>query len=277
MSSAHKPTPKRARASSVGARPTEHLLEAFYGLAAEERFAGLGSLRELGTLQRWANAGRMMGSAAHEMRGALTAAQMNLEYLAAEICKPEAARTGEEVSQAAQEAQQGIRRALAAVQGVVSLALGGPPAVMSLSVVDAVERAIASVAPRMRGLPAIELSCEGAALVEAEAGALHQALVSLLMNAADAVSEARPMGCVRVAVSAAPGVVRVAISDSGSTKPRDAHAAAANPWLRRDAGLGLSLSRALVHAFGGELSATEGGPNGGCEFTLSLRPASDAS
>lgn len=277
MSPLPKPAIKRARASSTGEGVSAPRPDVPERRAAEVRLNGPESLAEVATLQRWANAGRMIGSAAHEMRGALAAAQMNLEYLSAELRKPSPEQAPEELSLAAEEARQGIARALAAAQGVLSLALGRQPAVVPVSVADAVERAIAAVAPRMRGLPPVEVRCEGAPLVEVEAGALHHALVNLLLNAADAVCEARPEGRVRVAISAGAEAVRIAVSDNGCVQARDARGLPASPVPRRDAGLGLALSRTVVQAFGGELTCAEGGPLGGWEYTLLLYPAGNES
>ena len=255
------------------ARSYEGPLSGLARIFAENADVTAPMLVEAAALQRWANAGRLIASAAHELRGALTAAQVNLEYLSAELKRPQPATAVPELSEAIQDARTGISRALDAAAQVAALAAIRPAGIVAVSVRDAVDAAVAAIAPRLRGLVAIEIEDAGVGPVRAEPGTLHQSLVSLLLNAADAAGEERGRGTVRVSIASRGGWVRVAVADDG---PRLPTGMTGESSRSRGSGLGLSLSAALVRAFAGSLQCGQIGPLGGSEYALLLHPAGDA-
>jgi two-component system C4-dicarboxylate transport sensor histidine kinase DctB len=107
-----------------------------------------------------------------------------------------------------------------------------------------------------------------------EAVRLEQVIVNLLCNALDAVA-----GCerkrVRLEVAAENGTVLIAVSDSGPGIAREICARLFDPFTStKDSGLGLGLaiSRELVHEWGGSIEAGAG-EHGGARFVVSLRTA----
>ena len=238
-------------------------------------------LDEAGALQRWANAGRLIASAAHELRGALTAAQVNLEYLAAELARPHSAAAEPEMAEAVKDARSGITRALESAEQVTALASARPAGVVALSARAAVDAAVAAIAPRLRGVLAIEIDDAGVVPVRAEPGALHQSLVNLLLNAADAASEERGRGRLRVSIAPRDGWVCLAVADNRPLSQaglRGQGGQGGEPASRavRGSALGLTLSAAALRAFAGALEGGEGGPLGGFEYAILLHPAGDA-
>src|SRR5690606_8653303 len=97
---------------------------------------------------------------------------------------------------------------------------------------------------------------------------LKQVLLNLLSNA---IKYNRPGGSVRIHHEVRPeGVLRISVTDTGRGLTEEARARLFTPFERFDAeaagiqgtGLGLSLSKGLVEAMGGEIGA-EGVPEGG--------------
>ncbi|WP_242392494.1 sensor histidine kinase [Anaeromyxobacter oryzisoli] len=123
-----------------------------------------------------------------------------------------------------------------------------------------------------RLLEAVAVEVQGTARVLGHPGKLRQVLVNLVRNAAEA---AGPGGAVEVRIEERGGAVEVAVDDSGPGIPPAARAKLFEPFFTtkpQGTGLGLSVSRAIARAHGGELSAGEA-PGGGARFALTL-PAS---
>ncbi len=114
----------------------------------------------------------------------------------------------------------------------------------------------------------IEVVCEcDAALVTGDAGELREATLNLLDNA---LRHTPPGGRVSVRVDAAPGVVRVVVTDSGpGLGPEQVDLAFERFYSTagNGSGLGLPIARAVAEAHGGSLTAA---PGAGARFVLEL-------
>ena len=110
---------------------------------------------------------------------------------------------------------------------------------------------------------------------------LQQVLVNLLLNALDAVHECRAEDrrvCIAVTASADRGKVHIAIHDRGAGVEANQFATLFKPFVTskpRGLGLGLSISRTIVMAHGGQLWA-ERNTDHGMTFHVEL-PAEGAS
>jgi two-component system sensor histidine kinase PilS (NtrC family) len=107
------------------------------------------------------------------------------------------------------------------------------------------------------------------AVVSADSDQLHQVVINLLQNAADAVSEG---GWVRVECSETFDFVSISITDNGSGIAEDAAQHLFEPfWTTKPTGtgLGLAISYRIIEAHGGTLSV-ESPPAGGCRFVVKL-------
>jgi two-component system C4-dicarboxylate transport sensor histidine kinase DctB len=140
--------------------------------------------------------------------------------------------------------------------------------------VDAIEGVLLLLAASMRALP-VQLEREGDAAgvrVLAERMRLEQVLINLLQNAFEAVAS-RPDARVRLSVSADARHVRLRISDNGPGLSAAARAGLFTPFTTtkpNGLGLGLVISRDIVHEFGGRLVA-EPDSGAGAAFTVILR------
>ncbi|WP_242344327.1 sensor histidine kinase [Anaeromyxobacter terrae] len=109
----------------------------------------------------------------------------------------------------------------------------------------------------------------GAGEVQGHPQKLRQVVLNLVKNAAEAAGEA---GRVEVRVEGAPDGARVVVRDTGPGLSRDARAKLFEPFFTTKdtgTGLGLAVSKGIVHAHGGEIDA-ESLADGGAEFTIRL-------
>jgi PAS domain S-box-containing protein len=103
---------------------------------------------------------------------------------------------------------------------------------------------------------------------------LHQALLNLVLNAAEAMEAEPPQHrrVIAVRVAAAPGGVRIAVSDTGPGADDESLARMAQTFHTtkpRGTGLGLLVTRSLAEAHGGRLSVARNRGRG-LTFTLHL-------
>ena len=129
----------------------------------------------------------------------------------------------------------------------------------------------------------IEVSGDGRPVImQTDPVRLEQVVWNLINNAVQASTEG---GRVQVAYAAGAGVLRVAVKDEGrGIDPADLplifepfRQAPGSQNPHRGLGLGLAITRSIVHLFGGELTAKSEGPGRGATFVAELPLASVAS
>ena len=170
-----------------------------------------------------------------------------------------------------------VRLAIAASRGIERIVMDLAVASVRLEPLDAralVRDAVASFV--VRGESVMVESDEAALLVDGDPVRLRQALDNLIANALAHGTSGSP---VAVRTRRSKDAVAIAVSDSGPGIPKDELARIFDLGVRLDAGtsgsgLGLTLSRAIVHAHGGalEVASTAGE---GSTFTIVL-PARSA-
>jgi signal transduction histidine kinase len=189
---------------------------------------------EVAELQRHVNAGRLAAAVSHEVMSALGVVQSELGYLC--DLMGGAFRSAEDRSMAV-EARAAMSSAVQRVAAVVSLARARPCEIGPVDVKEMVNAAIFELDARLRGF-AIVRDLRSVPLALADRGALLQTLVSLLLDAADATPG---RGQIRIGLRPEGSDIVVTIEDEG-------------PAPHSDAALG--LARAVVRAFGGELTVS---------------------
>ncbi len=108
---------------------------------------------------------------------------------------------------------------------------------------------------------------------------IEQVLVNLLRNGLDAMEGAERRELTVSSRLAAPGVLEVAVSDTGAGISPDALARLFDPFFTTKSaglGVGLSISRGIVEAHGGEMRA-ENNESGGATFRFTLPLRGEAS
>jgi C4-dicarboxylate-specific signal transduction histidine kinase len=205
-------------------------------------------------LQRFVNAGRFAAGVASEVRGALGIVETDVLYL----CQLLSPATAPGLLDAARDAQAAVSRAIAGMTGVLQLARGGESEVAPLDLRRLVGEVLTELEAPLRGFLVVrELHPLPAVL--AGRGGLFQTLVSLLLSAAEA---SRLDRCVAVALAREKQSALVIIDDGGQRLTPEAF----------EARLPLTLSRAILQSFGGELLLGRS-PLGGSRVTVRLRLA----
>ncbi len=136
--------------------------------------------------------------------------------------------------------------------------------------------ALALVGSRERGVAAAFEFEPGAGIVMADRVQIQQVLINLMRNALDAMQESDTRELL-VRTSFADGDVSVEVSDTGPGISDEVAAQLFKPFVTTKPGgmgIGLSISRRIVEAHGGTISA---GPNprGGASFRFTLPAAED--
>ena len=133
------------------------------------------------------------------------------------------------------------------------------------------------IATRLREsqqLAAVNVSCDGDAVVEGDPHHLRQIALNLIKNAAEA---AGPGGKVEVRVFTAPDGVHLSVTDTGPGISPELRERIFEPFFTTKpsgTGLGLAVSQAMARAHGGAIEAMPAA-GGGATFTLRLPSRAD--
>ncbi|HYG27651.1 MAG TPA: ATP-binding protein [Caulobacteraceae bacterium] len=145
-----------------------------------------------------------------------------------------------------------------------------------VAVEEAINGALLLIGSRARQ-QGVRIEPDGAlegVVVMAERVRLEQVLVNLLQNALEAVAGAEN-GVIRLTVRSTARKVRIIVTDNGPGLTPETTANLFTPFVTTKAsglGLGLVISRDIIHEFGGELTA-EAPAGGGAEFVVTLKRA----
>ncbi len=219
---------------------------------------------------------------AHEVKSPLAAVQQSLYLLGAELRevlteaqRERLARLQARLADLLQMVDTWLRASAPDLQGIRER-------FRPVAVADLVARAVEAVRPfaRRKDLQITAALAEGLPPVAGDEVTLVQALVNLLHNA---VKYSYPGGSVTVAARAEGEQVRISVSDQGVGIPPDDLPHIFGAFYRGragvagevGAGLGLAVTRRIVEAHGGVITA-ESTPGRGSTFTVALPTAQEA-
>ena len=132
--------------------------------------------------------------------------------------------------------------------------------------------AIALVGAKERGIRVRYVLHPAAELVLADRVQIQQVLINLMRNAIEAMDGAERRELVISVTRAGGDMVAMSVSDTGPGFGSEARARLFQPFFttkRQGMGVGLSISRTIVEAHGGEIHA-ENNPGGGADFRFTL-------
>jgi len=225
--------------------------------------------------EKLALVGRLASGLAHEINNPLTAVKSNLEVL----------RGGGSAGELIDESLLGVERIEAIVESLRAFARSDEAGILPCSLHELIAEARVLAAAPLREVAEVEWSVpDNLPRIRANPSQLVQVLVHLLVNAAEAIAEARPggRGRIRVEGRAYGAWVLVDVVDDGVGLSPTARAHLFEPFFTtkppgKGTGLGLALSRQYLRRFDGNIEAIDE-PRGGTRFRLRLAavPASAA-
>ncbi len=229
--------------------------------------------RQLMRTERLAAVGQLAAGVAHEINNPLAYVIGNIEYTLQKL------PAGSAVRGPLEEALSGAQRIRSIVQGLRVFSRDIDDAPHAIDAADAVQAALRITEVELRPRARIECDLGSGYWVHASEGRLVQVLVNLLINAAQAIEPGHPEeNTVRVSLSRPEEHrVRVTVSDTGSGIDPEVMDRIFDPFfttkpLGIGTGLGLSVCRGIVEAFGGRIWL-ESTPGEGTEAHVELEAA----
>jgi len=245
--------------------------------ALKEREAQLKQKQqELLRAERLAAMGRVSAQVAHEVRNPLSSIGLNVEMIQEQL---------ESASFATKESAQEAKELLAAVirevdrvteitEDYLRLARLPSPVLRQEEIVPLLDSVVDFAAEELERAK-VSVTREwgpGALVVSADEAQLRQVFVNLVRNAREAMTDG---GQLTLTAQRKDGVVEIGVADSGPGMGPDVQGRLFEPFFTTKeggTGLGLSLSRQIVEAHGGQITVTSQ-PGHGTRFVITLPAA----
>jgi signal transduction histidine kinase/DNA-binding response OmpR family regulator len=264
-------------AGSAESRHLPRFDEAALRALAESAAAAVENARLLEQLlhvERLSTVGRMVAGVAHELNNPLAVITGTLDLVRQDAADR---RLGERLALVAAQAQ----RAVKIVRTLLALARKRPPQRRPVDVDELLTGTLelATYDLRHAGVRVIREEEAGLPPVLADPDQLQQVFANLVLNAAQAMREARASGTLSVTTALDPAAarVRVTLGDDGPGIKPEHLPHVFEPFFTtkgegQGTGLGLAICQRIVENHGGRIGVTSG-PGGGARFTVELPAA----
>src|SRR5580700_9059735 len=226
--------------------------------------------------ERLAAMGAMIGGVAHELNNPLTSI-LGVSELLQDSQATDAARKQIGIL------QQQARRAAEIVHNLTYFSRPPAPGKAPVNLGEIVERTLNLHAYSLRknSITVDFLREPGLPHVQGDAHQLMQVFLNLVLNAEQAIREARDRGTLRIRLGNAGPSVWATFQDDGPGIAADTLASIFDPFYTtkrpgRGTGLGLSICKSVMKEHNGTIEAANA-PGGGAVFTVTLRAAASAS
>jgi signal transduction histidine kinase len=211
---------------------------------------------------RLAALGTLAGGVAHELNGPLSYVGANLDHVIGALGDPAAAAAAPagDLLEALVDARDGVRTAASIIRDLRVLSRPNDRTA-PLSPRAALEAAIGVARPVLAQRASLELSLDETPVVVGSHDRLVQVFVNLLLNAAQAVPDARQGAVsirIRTGVRAGGRETFVEIEDQGRGIPAERMSRLFDPFFStrppgKGAGMGLAISHSIVVGMGGSI------------------------
>ena len=219
--------------------------------------------------ERLAAMGAMIGGVAHELNNPLTSI-LGVSELLQDSATSEGAR-----KQLAMLQQQ-ARRAAEIVQNLTYFSRPPAPGKSRIKLIEVVERTLNLHAYSLRknNITVDLLREEGLPYALGDPHQLMQVFLNLIVNAEQAIREARDRGTLRIRLGKSDDSVWVSFHDDGPGIPKESLPSIFDPFYTtrrpgRGTGLGLSICKSVMKEHNGSIEAANA-PDGGAVFTVTL-------
>ena len=226
------------------------------------------SERRRAQAERLASLGQLAAGVAHEINNPLYSVSANVDTLAGadDLHCPWLAEG--EARIVVGDMQAGVGRIQQIVRDLKEFSSGGPEALQPCRIDEVIGDALRLASFKLGKAIEVRKACAvDLPAVTVDRRKLSQVLLNLLVNAAEAMQDARTASpWVLVAAERTGDSVEIAVQDNGPGIPAEVKARLFEPFVTskpigKGTGLGLALSREYVMSFGGtlELAPTDGG------------------
>jgi PAS domain S-box-containing protein len=219
--------------------------------------------------ERLAAMGAMIGGVAHELNNPLTSIMGVSELL-------QDTETNETSRKQLAMLQQQARRAAEIVQNLTYFSRPPAPGKSRINLVEVVERTLNLHAYSLRknNVTVDFLKEAGMPYALGDPHQLMQVFLNLIVNAEQAIREARDKGTLRIRLGKGDSSVWVSFHDDGSGIPKENLSSIFDPFYTtkrpgRGTGLGLSICKSVMKEHNGSVEAANS-PDGGAVFTVTL-------
>lgn len=219
--------------------------------------------------ERLAAMGAMIGGVAHELNNPLTSIMGVSELL-------QDTETNETSRKQLAMLQQQARRAAEIVQNLTYFSRPPAPGKSRINLVEVVERTLNLHAYSLRknNITVDFLKESGMPYAMGDPHQLMQVFLNLIVNAEQAIREARDKGTLRIRLGRGDNSVWVSFHDDGAGIPKENLASIFDPFYTtkrpgRGTGLGLSICKSVMKEHNGSVEAANA-PDGGAVFTVTL-------
>jgi len=219
--------------------------------------------------ERLAAMGAMIGGVAHELNNPLTSILGVSELL-------QDTETDETSRKQLAMLQQQARRAAEIVQNLTYFARPPAPGKSRINLAEIVERTLNLHAYSLRknNITVDFLKDAGIPYALGDPHQLMQVFLNLIVNAEQAIREAREKGTLRIRMGKGENSVWVSFHDDGPGIPKENLASIFDPFYTtkrpgRGTGLGLSICKSVMKEHNGSVEAANA-PDGGAVFTVTL-------
>jgi PAS domain S-box-containing protein len=226
--------------------------------------------------ERLAAMGAMIGGVAHELNNPLTSI-LGVSELLQDSQTTDAARKQIAIL------QQQARRAAEIVHNLTYFSRPPSPGKTPVNIAEVVERTLNLHAYSLRknSITVDFLREPGLPYVEGDPHQLMQVFLNLILNAEQAIREARDRGTLRIRLGNTGDSVWASFQDDGPGIPDDTLGSIFDPFYTtkrpgRGTGLGLSICKSVMKEHNGTIEAANA-PGGGAVFTVTLRVAASSS
>ena len=219
--------------------------------------------------ERLAAMGAMIGGVAHELNNPLTSIMGVSELL-------QDTETNEASRKQLAMLQQQARRAAEIVQNLTYFSRPPAPGKSRINVAEVVERTLNLHAYSLRknSITVDFLKAPGLPYAMGDPHQLMQVFLNLIVNAEQAIREARDKGTLRIRMGKGEGSVWVSFHDDGPGIAKENLVSIFDPFYTtkrpgRGTGLGLSICKSVMKEHNGSVEAANA-PDGGAVFTVTL-------
>jgi two-component system NtrC family sensor kinase len=219
--------------------------------------------------ERLAAMGAMIGGVAHELNNPLTTIMGVSELL-------QDTETNESSRKQLAMLQQQARKAAEIVQNLTYFSRPPAPGKSRINLVEVVERTLNLHAYSLRknNITVDFLKEAGVPYALGDPHQLMQVFLNLIVNAEQAIREAREKGTLRIRMGKGDNSVWVSFHDDGPGIPKESLPSIFDPFYTtkrpgRGTGLGLSICKSVMKEHSGSVEAANS-PGGGAVFTVTL-------